>query len=125
MPQPAALTRAQHSPRPGGSLVPDLQVNDRPPADRHGPDSYPGVYRGVQQTPRPPRLPRKSSALGLGEPAPAVPVPTTASATARASPTQSPPTQSPPRSAYDYMAVTLNPPRADGPSRLKCVCASW
>lgn len=67
MPQPAALTGTQHSPRLGNSPAPpDPEVNDRPANDRYSPDSYSSVYRGVQQAPRP-RLLRKSSALGLNE----------------------------------------------------------
>lgn len=69
MAHPAGLTGSQNPPRAGLSSLSDSEANDlQPPTDRYSPDSFSGVYRGVQQAAPRPRLPRKSSALGLTDP---------------------------------------------------------
>ncbi|POR39065.1 Protein ral2 [Tolypocladium paradoxum] len=68
MAHPAGLTGSQNPSRAGLPPLSDSEANDlQPPTDRYCPDSFSSVYRGVQQAPRP-RLPRKSSALGLTDP---------------------------------------------------------
>ena len=68
MAHPAGLTGSQNPYRAGLSSLSDSEASDLwPSTDRNNPDSFSAVYRGVEQIPRP-RLPRKSSALGLTDP---------------------------------------------------------
>jgi len=67
MAQPAGLTNLQDSPRQSKSPLSDSESNaPRSATESYSPDTFSGVYRGVQPTPKP-RLPRKSSALGFNE----------------------------------------------------------
>ncbi|PNY22499.1 Protein ral2 [Tolypocladium capitatum] len=69
MAHPAELTGSQNPSRAGLSSLSDSEANDlQQSTDRHRLDSFSTVYRGVQQAPQLPGLPRKSSPLGLTDP---------------------------------------------------------